>query len=423
MPARATRALVGLQLAALLVLGVLTVARAHVWAEIDERPHYDYIEKVVEDHRIPRPTDLVSWEVQAITVRSWPHRSPVGPETMGLAGRSYEAIQPPLYYLVAAPAFLALGDHRVKVFAVRAFDLLLAALAVLLLWKLAQAVRAGPPAFALAAAVLLWPGVIVREITIGNSPLELVLTTAFLLVLWRAASASGWRPLVAAAVLLGLGLLTKLTLLCLVPLFLVVLARRVRSRRGALTALAVAVLPLLVLAPWLIANDVRYGGPVTVDITGNAGISVATAGPALGARLSALGGLYVRLVQGPLPQEWLHQYNVKWVHHTCWILVLGLVALALFALLARARDPRVWFLAAPFLGGLLLTTVVYLATGNDAFLMRYLYPTLPPLALAAALALPRRLPVAAVFTVLALALWVDMAGAFYFTDIGRQLGI
>ena len=34
---------------ALLVLGALTVARSHVWAEVDERPHYDYIQKLVED--------------------------------------------------------------------------------------------------------------------------------------------------------------------------------------------------------------------------------------------------------------------------------------------------------------------------------------------------------------------------------------
>src|SRR4051812_1253243 len=124
------RLLVGVLLAALVALSVVTVTRFHVWAEIDERPHYDYIQKVAEDHRIPRPTDLVSPEVQAITDRTYPRPSPNYPVTAGLSGRSYEAIQPPLYYFVATPVFLAVGDHKDKVFALRAFDLVLFLLAV-----------------------------------------------------------------------------------------------------------------------------------------------------------------------------------------------------------------------------------------------------------------------------------------------------
>ena len=105
------RGLVALQLAALLVLGGVTVARFHVWAPVDERAHYDYVQTVAEQQRLPLLTDLVSPEVQAITDRTWPRPSPVDPATRGLAGRSYEAFQPPLYYVVAAPAFLLAGDH------------------------------------------------------------------------------------------------------------------------------------------------------------------------------------------------------------------------------------------------------------------------------------------------------------------------
>jgi hypothetical protein len=415
-----SRAIIGLQLAALLVLGALTVARSHVWAEVDERPHYDYIQKLVEDGRLPRPTDLVSPEVQAITDRTWPRASPTNRAAIGLAGRSYEAIQPPLYYVVAAPAFLAVADHRDKVFAVRAFDLGLMLVALGLLWRLAGRLGAGPPGFALALAVLLWPGVIVRAVTIDNTPLELVLAAAFLLVLWRAARAPGWTPLLGASVLLGLCLLTKLTLLCLVPLFLVVLARRARAK--PLAALGLAVLPLVMLAPWLAANHARYGA-FTVDIAGNAGVAPRVPGR-LADRLGDLPRLNARLVQGVLPQEWVGQYGVWWVHAAVWVLAVGLLAGALAALLARHRDARVWFLAAPFIAGVLLMNLVYLRTGNDTFFLRYLYPTLGPLALAVSLGFPRRVPLAAVAaTALAFALWVDMAGAFYFTDIGHQLGI
>jgi len=105
-----------------------------VWADIDERPHYDFIQKVAEDQRLPRPTDLVSPEVQAITDRTWPRPSPTDRAAIGQVGRSFEAIQPPLYHVAATPAFLAVGDHRDKVFAVRVFDAVLLLVTVLLLW-------------------------------------------------------------------------------------------------------------------------------------------------------------------------------------------------------------------------------------------------------------------------------------------------
>ena len=80
----------------------------------------------------------------------------------------------------------------------------------------------------------------------------------------------------------------------------------------------------------------------------------------------------------------------------------------------------------------MLVNATYVLTGNDEFLLRYLAPTLPPVALGAGIAavasgrpaVRRALPVAAaVASVVALALWVDVGGAFYFTDLGTKLGI
>ena len=47
------RALVVLQVLAVVVLGMATVARFHVWADVDERPHYDYVQAVAEHGRLP----------------------------------------------------------------------------------------------------------------------------------------------------------------------------------------------------------------------------------------------------------------------------------------------------------------------------------------------------------------------------------
>ena len=86
----------------------------------------------------------------------------------------------------------------------------------------------------------------------------------------------------------------------------------------------------------------------------------------------------------------------------------------------------------PFLSGLVLVNATYVLTGNDEFLLRYLAPTLPPVALGAGIAaaasrrpaVRRVLPVAAgAASLVALALWLDVAGAFYVTDLGTRLGI
>jgi hypothetical protein len=429
-PQRALRVLVALQLIALIVLAGVTVSRFRVWADIDERPHYDFIQKVAEDQRLPRPTDLVSPEVQAITDRTWPRPSPTDRAAIGQVGRSFEAIQPPLYYVAATPAFLAVGDHRDKVFAVRVFDAVLLLVTVLLLWRLARRVADPPAALAglsTALAVLLWPGVTVRAVTISNTPLELVLTVAFLLALWRAGEAARLRPMLLAAVLLGLCLLTKLTLVYLVPLFLVALARRERERWSA-RSLAVAAVPPLMLAPWLILNAGRYGSP-TVNIEGSPGIAGPVQTDGSFDRVLDLGPLFARLLDGVLPQEWIVQLDVWWIRIVVDGLAIALLVAGVAALIADRRAWRAWLLALPLACGVGLFVAVNLLTGTDIFYLRYLYPALIAFALGAGIALarggPTRLHVAglAACTLVTGVLWVDLAGFFWFNDIGRKLGI
>jgi len=65
----------------------------------------------------------------------------------------------------------------------------------------------------------------------------------------------------------------------------------------------------------------------------------------------------------------------------------------------------------------------------DIFFPRYLYSTLPALALIAGWAVSRGgsersgLVVAARSTAMIFALWVFVFGAYYFTDVGSSLGI
>ena len=365
--------------------------------------------------------------MQAITDRTWPRPSPTDRAAIGQPGRSYEAIQPPLYYVAATPAFLAVRDHRDKVFAVRSFDALLFGLALLLLWRLARRVADPGPALVGMSVVLLvtlWPGVVVRAVTIGNTPLELVLCALFLLAVWRADAQPRPSRLLVAALVLGACLLTKLALVFLVPLFLLLLWR---ARGAGWRPLAVVAVPPLMLAPWLILNQSRYGSP-TVNIEGSPGIAGPLTPGALD-RVSDVGRLSSRLLDGVLPQEWIMQLDVGWIRGAVDVLAAGLLIAGVFVLVRDFRIWRAWFFAVPLISGVLVMVAVYLITGTDSFYLRYLYGALLPFALGTGIALapdgPRRWHVAglAAATLLLGAVWVDLAGFFWFNSVGHRLGI
>jgi 4-amino-4-deoxy-L-arabinose transferase-like glycosyltransferase len=108
--------------------------------------------------------------------------------------------------------------------------------------------------------------------------------------------------------------------------------------------------------------------------------------------------------------------------------------MALVALIARPR--LLWsragaLLASPLVLGMgTLVAIVVIADWPSSFLPRFLNPMLAPFALFAAWAWTtedrRRnwvLAAAAVLTVAAAFVWVYNGGAYYFTNVGAQLGI
>jgi hypothetical protein len=226
--------LASLQIVAIVLVGVATVARFHVFAAVDEENHFAYVQEVAEHGRLPwLGRDVVSWQVQAIEDEVYPRHSSRDPRRLGYGGLSSEALQPPLYYLVAVPAFSIPSSYRAKVFALRAFDLILLLVGVALLAMLARAVlRAGwLIGFCLALSVLLWPGIIVRAITVSNAALEIPIVLLYLLMLWHATARRRPGLLVACGAIAGLCVLTQLTLVCLVPLLIVPAWAFLRARR------------------------------------------------------------------------------------------------------------------------------------------------------------------------------------------------
>lgn len=431
------RTLAVLQVAAILVLGVTTVARFHIFALVDELPHLAYVQEVAEHGRLPwLGRSYVSWQELAIERHTYPHASSLNPHLIGFGGASYEAWQPPLYYVLASTAFDIPHDYRHKIFAVRAFDLFLLLAAVVILVRLARAVfkeRWLVP-YCLALSTLLWPGVIVRTITVSDAALELPLVALYALALWNATARPRTGSLLAAGVLAGLCILTQLTLMCLAPLLAVPITVLLRERRwrptiGA-TALTVA-LPTMLVAPWLASNLSRYGA-----LTASAPLEHMQEAFEPGTRQYGVGivtsNLW-RFAQAALPQEWWPEYRGP----------LGATAIALPCVLLLAdalaviRRPRLVrsragiLLAGPLLLGFAtLAAIVLLAGWQSSFMPRFLNPMLPLFALFVAWSWTRLktgtqavLGLASVSTVATSAVWVYMAGAYYFTNVGATLGI
>jgi 4-amino-4-deoxy-L-arabinose transferase-like glycosyltransferase len=421
----AARALVGLQIAAIVVLGVATVVRLPVWGLVDEAPHYDYVQTLAEDSRLPRlDGDLLHDEVLALDDGTYPGPPAREARERGLAGRSYEAFQPPLYYLLATPVFAVAGDHEAKLFALRGLGLALLLGAVAVAWLLTRRLVPGDPlpAFGVVLTVFLWPGVVVRAVTVSNAALEMLLGTALSLALWRALAERSDRWLVGAGAITGAALLTKLTTIAFIPSLALVCAAFLLERRWRPVAFALAI-PAITVTPWLASNLERYGSFTATDRAQRL-LEPAVNPTRRDFGVGDLPGKHLNLLNGVLPEEWWLEFlssTKRWIRN---VLVGGLVAIAL-ALVAWAppaqRRYGLAVLLLPLVAGVLLMSVSLLVDNWDVFLPRYLYPALPGAATLAALGLATRasrrtqLVVAGATSVLLLALWLHLSTVTPFT--------
>jgi 4-amino-4-deoxy-L-arabinose transferase-like glycosyltransferase len=420
---RPLHALIALQLAVIVVAGVLTATQFHFFSLIDETAHFDYVRVVAEDHRLPvLGEDKTGLAVLALRDGLDPDADPppkVRRPGGGLGNESYQAFEPPLYYVLVAPVFAVTDDWSARVKLVRLAGLVFLLAAAAVLYRFAR--RVAPEAhllvFSIALTVLMWPGVIVRSATVSNAALELLLACAFLYVLWRADEERDDRRLIVAGALLGLALLTKLTLVVLVPLLILVCIRN--RRPAALIALA---LPVLMLLPWLIFNLDHYDALTASSLAKE--IQEPTVNPdGVTYTLGRLIDMVPLLFDGVLPQDWA---NVT-LEAPLMALGFDFVRAALFGLpvLLLLSEPR-WLrsrhallLVAPFALGILMVGYVTLAENWPIASSRRLYAETPALALFAAFACLRLFRATRTALVLGIASaavltagWVDLSTRF-----------
>lgn len=241
------------------------------WDLFDEEQHFSYALTLREERRIPHLDDLIQPEIvsSAAATDRWTafrigRPESLEPAEMGLEGRSYEAYQPPLYYLLVAAANpLGRGDIIRQLELARALGALLLAALAWVTWSLARRwfPGAGPRCWAGAALLATGlPAMAEAGGRVNNDLLVALLVSAALLAavdLLRA-------PTARTALILGLlaagAVLTKST--GLLALLLAVAAVVVLAYRKQLTiALATRALApgLAVAALWALFTQRRYG--------------------------------------------------------------------------------------------------------------------------------------------------------------------
>lgn len=195
-------------------------------------------------------------------------------DRMPLPNEGWSTDHPPLYYAVSSLLWKSMPDrasaHTILV-ALRGLNVLAAlglGLAILASARLLSPTRPQRAVAAVAVALFV-PMLVPASFLLGNEILAAALCAAALLVLLRCLSVGAslrWAALLGAV--LGLGVLTKASVLILVAVALPILWARSRAEGGALRAglapVVVATLVFLTVCGWWFARNIVYTGELLI---------------------------------------------------------------------------------------------------------------------------------------------------------------
>lgn len=217
---------------ALILIGYVVAAVLYAvitpdWQNPDEPAHYNNIAHIATGQGLPvlREGDYDQEYLSALVSGGFPPH-------LSIAGLRYEAYQPPLYYIAAAPAFwLGAGD----LLFIRLFNVFLGAVSLLLLYACMETVFPTKPLLTVGAVAFaaFLPMHVAMSAAVNNDGLAEVLILATMLTLLRWMKRRFYRSLATAApnadsfeprtllllgVLLGLSMATKIYGYAMTPL-------------------------------------------------------------------------------------------------------------------------------------------------------------------------------------------------------------
>lgn len=252
--------------------GALYAVYLPPWGLIDEAQHFHYIQYIAEKQALPVMSEQLYLSDEIIdslfaTQRwqtfHWTPPSAPDPLVMGLEGYSYEAYQPPLYYLMVVPIYWALPqDILVKIYGLRLF---MVAFSLITVWAI---YRTATLLFSKFSSLPFWATLVliaIPERTMATSRinndglLEVIAALFFLLLTYTLLKGLTIRRAFLLGLLVGIAAWVKLPgALLLFPLgFLFVFRRRDMNSAPALLAASIVV-PLGGLL--MFRNVWLYGG-------------------------------------------------------------------------------------------------------------------------------------------------------------------
>jgi 4-amino-4-deoxy-L-arabinose transferase-like glycosyltransferase len=242
-----------------LLTGILYVVVTPAWQNPDEPAHYNYIRALAGHGAFPElVAGCYNQEYLSTLI------SEKFPDTLSIDGVCYEFHQPPLYYTLLVPVFLATDGYLPLL---RTVSLLFGAVTVVLAYYIGRTIYPTRPDVAIGAMVLtaFVPMHTAILASVNNDGLAGAILAAILLLLVRRLSLPATPTIIddlLLGLLLGLALITKTTVYIAVPLSGITLLYLSFFRRQALfRPLLVVFGPALFIAlPWYIRNAALYGG-------------------------------------------------------------------------------------------------------------------------------------------------------------------
>jgi hypothetical protein len=163
------------------IMNAVYATRLPIWSPRDEIAHFDYIDRLT-DGAFPNPHADISPHTLALSTEHFAWIKPGAfdgtASSMGVAGKSYEAEQPPLYYALLAIPHRFLRDRvspELDVRALRLLSLSFVLLATVLVLVTARAMDSFAPSLGIAgliAALMLSVTNVASYATLGNDSLS-----------------------------------------------------------------------------------------------------------------------------------------------------------------------------------------------------------------------------------------------------------
>jgi len=370
--------MVKLLVVAIMVLGVVSAVRLPIWNPIDEGAHFNYVQILAEEKRLPvMLKDRSSKEVVAISRRTYPKLLESDLKEPGWGYWAYEAFQPPFYYLLAWPVYqLAPANHLQKVLWLRLFNLMIFLGSIVVTLKIVEKLLPKNIwAKVLVLSVFAWPGMVVRNSTVGNQSLELWWGVMVVFFGQRWLEKRKVIDLAGAGAAVALGVVTKFTLIYLMPIWLIWAIDGWRMKKLKIKQiLAMGTVMIMIVSPWFFFNLKNFGQPTISKLV------IARLRPFIPEKydfgLGDIPGLAGKAVGSMvMPEEWQKHLEInRTVAGINWLIMVVVIGLPVAAAGMKMLGQFYFWPLGIGLAGQIASSISY---DWMIYLGRYLYAAIP----------------------------------------------